>query len=313
MMYVAKCPLRISLVGGSTDQEGFIQKYGKGAVISFPSNLFAYISVHDNNRNKYIINYSKKEEVDSPDEIKNDIARVCLQHFRNVGPVTITFNTDILTTGSGLASSTAYTIALVKALSLYVNAHFTEFDTCELALRLERKFNPLTGYQDPYGCGVGGFKRIDFIKSGRPSFTFLGSNFISSRFNMALYHTGVSRNSTNILSSLDLDKSLPLLYKVDWMQEAMQKDDTEKFIEIFKEGWETKKKTSSLIMEDENLKKLDQAFTENENIIAVKLCGAGGGGYFLALCDKERPPPTVNGIKPIHISISETGVVGVKI
>lgn len=312
-MYVAKCPLRISLIGGSTDQEEFIQKYGKGAVISFPSDLFAYISVHDNNRNKYIINYSKKEEVDSVDEIKNDVARVCLQHFSNVGPVTITFNTDILATGSGLASSTAYTIALVKALSLYVDAHFTEYDTCELALRLERKFNPLTGYQDPYGCGVGGFKRMDFFKSGRPSFTFLGSNFISSRFTMALYHTGASRNSTNILTSLDLDKSLPLLYKVDWMQDAIQNEDEKRFLEIFNEGWETKKKTSSLILDNPELQKLDLAFKENESILGVKLCGAGGGGYFLALCDKKNPAPIINDINPIYVNISERGVVGVKI
>jgi D-glycero-alpha-D-manno-heptose-7-phosphate kinase len=312
MMFVAKCPLRISLVGGSTDQEDFIKKYGKGSVISFPSNLFAYISVHDNNRGKYIINYSRKEEVDNIDEIQNDVARVCLKHF-NMRPVTITFNTDILATGSGLASSTAYTIALVKVLSMYKKCNFTEYDTCELALKLERQFNPLTGYQDPYGCGVGGFKRMNFYPSGKPAFTFLGSSFLQSRFNMALYHTGVSRSSTKILTSIDLDKSLPLLYKVDWMQEAIRNEETEKFLEIFKEGWEAKKKTSKLILEDKNLQKLDREFEENEKVLAVKLCGAGGGGYFFALCDGKYTPPTVAGIKPIHVQISNAGVVGVQI
>lgn len=312
MMYIAKCPLRISLVGGSTDQEAFIQTYGKGAVISFPSSLFTYISIHDNNRGKYIVNYSKKEEVDTVDQIKNDIARVCLKYF-DVEPITITFNTDIVTTGSGLASSTSYMIALIKAISLYLGENFTEFDVCRLALKLEREFNPCTGYQDPYGCGVGGFKRMDFPRDGRPSFTYLGSDFLQNNFEMALYHTGISRNSTKILTSIDLDKSLPLLYKVDWLQIAILEEDTKRFLEIFQEGWEVKKKTSNLIVQDEELKKLDEAFQNNKDVLAVKLCGAGGGGYFFTLFKKGVRPPIIEGRKPISISISETGVVGTKI
>ena len=311
MMYVAKCPLRVSLVGGSTDQEAFIAKYGRGAVISFPSNLFAYISVHGNNRGKYIINYSRKEEVETLDEIKNDVARVCLQHFSSSGPVTVTFNADIHGTGSGLASSTAYTIALIKALSLYCGETYTEYDICELAIRLERKFNPLTGYQDAYGCGIGGFKRIDFAKSGQPSFTFLSSKFISSNFKMGLYHTGTSRSSTNVLSSLDFDKSLPLLYKVDCMHEAFQATDKERFLEIFREGWEAKKKVSSLILEHQPLLLLDAAMQQNNTILGVKLCGAGGGGYFLAFGKSDLP--IINGIIPIPIGISEAGVVGAQV
>ena len=45
-MYVASCPLRVSLFGGSTDNPSFIKKYGYGSVISFASNLKTYISLH---------------------------------------------------------------------------------------------------------------------------------------------------------------------------------------------------------------------------------------------------------------------------
>jgi len=311
-MIIAKCPLRISLVGGSTDQEEFIQKYGKGSVISFPSNLFTYISIHENNRNKYIINYSKKEEVDSVDEIKNDVARVCLKRF-NVKPITVTFNTDILSSGSGLASSTSYMIAMIKAISIHLNHTWTDFEICKLALELEREFNPLTGAQDPYGCGIGGFKRINFSKANNPSFTFLDSGFLSQHFNMALYHTGEIRSSTKILESIDFDKSLPLLYKVDWLEEALNAKDIDKFLKLFNESWETKKKTSKLILESEHLKDFDKAFGLNEKILGVKLCGAGGGGYFFALCDKRFPAPVINGISPIYVLVSESGVSGVRV
>lgn len=102
-MIIAKCPLRVSMVGGSTDLQAFIDKYERGSVISFPSTLFTYITVHDNHTDKYIINYSKKEEVDNATEIKNDVAREVLVYF-DIGPVTVTFNTDILSEGSGLAA-----------------------------------------------------------------------------------------------------------------------------------------------------------------------------------------------------------------
>ena len=50
-MIIAKCPLRISLAGGSTDLQSYIDFNKYGGVISFPSTLYAYISAHENNRN----------------------------------------------------------------------------------------------------------------------------------------------------------------------------------------------------------------------------------------------------------------------
>ena len=64
-MFVASCPLRISLFGGSTDHPVFVKKYGYGSVISFASNLKTYIFLHQDQLGynvyggKFIINYSK--------------------------------------------------------------------------------------------------------------------------------------------------------------------------------------------------------------------------------------------------------------
>ena len=40
----------------------------------------------------------------------------------------------------------------------------TDVEICKLAYKLELKMNPYCGYQDPYGCGIGGFKKIDFTE-----------------------------------------------------------------------------------------------------------------------------------------------------
>ena len=321
MMIVAKSPLRISLSGGSTDLDAFINKYGHGSVISFPSTLFCYISVHDNNRDKYYIEYSKKEEVAEIDEIKNDVARVALKYF-NVGPITITFGTDIFADRSGLAASSAYMVACVKALSLYKGLQLSEFEICKIALVLEREFNPLTGYQDPYGCGIGGFKRIDFYKGKRPSFKYFDTQFITKKYDMYLVHTGIGRSSTEILKDINIDISYNLLNLVDDVEDAIEEKNYINFEHALNNSWEEKKKTSSLIANSPELEKMDKflmAHVQAGTIKTLKLIGAGGGGYFLILTEKNANV-AINAIKfcklfgkVVPFAISETGAVGVKI
>ena len=93
-MYIAHCPLRISLFGGSTDSPYFVEKYGYGSVISFASNLKTYVTVGrdlfgvNNLDHKYRLNYSKREDVYTIPEIKNEVIRVVLEHF-DIDPVQI--------------------------------------------------------------------------------------------------------------------------------------------------------------------------------------------------------------------------------
>lgn len=309
MLYIAKCPLRVSLVGGGTDLDSFIDKYGKGSVISFPSTLYVYVSIHDNNRGQYVLNYSKNEEVNELYEVQNTPARIVLGHY-DTGPITVSFLSDIISTGSGLGSSSAYMNALTKAVSMYKTEQLTEFEICRQSLELERKFNPETGYQDSYGCGVGGFKRINFIKGRRPNFSFLDGNFLRDNFDMALYYTKITRDSNSILRTVNVDRCLPLLTMVDDLEQAIEEQNVNDFLTIFNRGWEIKKTTSPMIADDEKFQKWDEEFQKHKSILGIKLCGAGGGGYFLALCKKGQVPKQINGSQAIPIGVNETGVVG---
>ena len=124
-MIITSCPLRISLFGGSTDNPYFVEKYGRGSVISFTSNLKTYVTIsqdkigYNNQQHKYLINYSKREEVSSIDEIQNEVVRTVLKHY-NMPPVQVTLTSDAYSQGSGLASSSSYTISLIKACCLFL-------------------------------------------------------------------------------------------------------------------------------------------------------------------------------------------------
>jgi D-glycero-alpha-D-manno-heptose-7-phosphate kinase len=128
-MIVSSTPLRISLFGGSTDNPYFVDKFGYGSVISFACDLKTYISIsqdkfgQNKHDNKYIINYSKREESKTIEEINNDIVRLVLEYF-NVPPILVSMTSDVFSHGSGLASSSSYLISLIKAVAIFLNKKY---------------------------------------------------------------------------------------------------------------------------------------------------------------------------------------------
>ena len=280
-MVISKCPLRVSLVGGSTDLQKFIDKYKVGKVISFPISLYTYITLSKRYDKYYVINYTKREHVISPNDIKNDVAKVLIKYF-NLPPVTISFNADIPTTGSGLASSSSYMVAAVAAACEFKKLDWSQAKICKIAHELELKFNPLTGYQDTYGCGLPSSKLM----------TFNGDVSIKSidlpKFNIFLHNTNINRSSTEILKTIDVDKSYPLLKLVDKVYSNLRKSNFKKFWDLLNDAWETKKNISSGIMNDK-LKNIENKLKQDSQLKYLKLCGAGGGGYFLTMTENNQP------------------------
>mgnify|MGYP003667601566 FL=1 len=297
-MIISKCPLRVSLAGGSTDLVEFVDTYGYGSVISFPIDVYTYISLTLPSNNSYRINYSKTEEVQDVNLIKNDIAREVIKYF-DLPPITIVFNSDIPTSGSGLATSSSYTIAFISAVNKLLNLHMSQFEICKLALDIEHKFNPLTGYQDTYGCGIGGLKRLHFYKDV-VKLNGLDSDSLN-KFNMYLVNSNQVRKSNDVLPSINLEKSKDLIELVDKLQKKIK--DSKAICEILNDGWVKKKKISSLIS-NSNINELDKRFRMDNSIKGVKLCGAGNGGYFFILTDD-----VINDKSFLKINIENKGVI----
>ena len=293
-MYIASCPLRVSLFGGSTDNPYFVEKYGRGSVISFTSNLKTYVTISQDkfgfnkDKHKYIINYSRREEVSTIDEIQNEVVRTVLKHF-DMPPVQVTLTSDAYSQGSGLASSSSYTISLIKACCLFFNLSISNNDICTLAYKLERIYNPFCGYQDPYGCGMGGFKRIDFLGGSSVRYQFLPCTIFDD-FDIHLVFSGVTRNSRRILRNVtdNLDKVKPLLKTCDEAYDILMEGKYEKFLYLLGRSWHQKKLTSSIISENDTIREIDSTLEKNESVCAHKLCGAGNGGFFLTFSEKDK-------------------------
>ena len=117
-MIISQTPLRMSFFGGGTDFKDYYEKYG-GLVISVSINKYIYFIVNSRNDECIVLNYSDREVVSDVNQIKHNIFREALKLAGISKSVEITSISDITSEGSGLGSSSAFTVGLLNALYAY--------------------------------------------------------------------------------------------------------------------------------------------------------------------------------------------------
>src|SRR5438093_7911584 len=161
-MIISRTPLRMSLVGGGSDLPAFYRKFG-GAVVSTAINQFVYITVNQKFDEKIRVSYSRTEEARSVDRIKHPLVREALKLLGVDGGVEITSIADIPGKGSGLGSSSSFTVGLLHALHAfagrYASAEQLARQACEI--EIERCGEPI-GKQDQYAAAFGGLNFLQF-------------------------------------------------------------------------------------------------------------------------------------------------------
>lgn len=308
-MITVKCPVRISLIGGSSDLDSYIDTHKKGSVISFTPQIYTYVSIYKdllgtNSLNqKYIVNYSQREEVSNIKEIKNDLVKLFFEKER-VHPCSVHLTSDVFSHGSGLAVSSSYSCGLMRAISELKEQKISDIECAAKAHFMEKLINPLLGQQDIFGCAVGGFKKIEFTSKGLPKYTFLPTSFFDY-YTPYLVFTGITRNSTSVLKEVRVPETDIFNPLVEESEQMILNGNFEKFLKLIKDGWNEKKKTSKNVLEDPSLKDLDSYLESYSGCVAHKLCGAGNGGFFL--CFFENSSTKLNQ-KFVKVSLSNSGI-----
>ena len=121
-MIVSKTPLRMSFVGGGSDLPAYFN-YDEGAVLSTTIDKYMYVSVNSKFDGNIRLSYSITEDVDNVDKIKHPIVRNTLKMLEIPGGIEIASMADIPSKGSGLGSSSSYTVGLLNALYTYKNSY----------------------------------------------------------------------------------------------------------------------------------------------------------------------------------------------
>src|SRR5947209_5100446 len=163
-MIISRTPLRMSFVGGGSDLPSFYRNFG-GAVLSTTIDRYVYVNVNRKFDNGLRIAYSKNEEVDHVDKIEHRLVRATLRHLGISGGVEIATIADVPSHGTGLGSSSSFTVGLINALSAFLGRHVSSDqlgkDGCHMEIDICAE--PI-GKQDQYAAAFGGFNMIEFHK-----------------------------------------------------------------------------------------------------------------------------------------------------
>ena len=166
-MLVSKVPLRISFFGGGTDFPKFYNKYG-GAVISGPLNKCVHVIISDDFDGKIKLSYSSREELTLREitSIKHPLLRETLRIYKkHLTPIEITSIADVTKHGTGLGSSSAFTVALIRALDekYGINRGYDDIARLACNIEIERCRSPI-GIQDQWAASIGRLSHIRFSK-----------------------------------------------------------------------------------------------------------------------------------------------------
>ncbi len=116
--------------------------------------------VHAVFQRRYRMKYSASEEVDTVEEIRHPILRETLLRHWHGNPLEIASVADV-PAGTGMGSSGAYTVCLLKALAQARRTSVTPGALAESACHIEIEvLKEPVGKQDQYVAAHGGISRV---------------------------------------------------------------------------------------------------------------------------------------------------------
>ncbi len=297
-MIITRTPLRISFCGGGTDLPSYYQRE-QGAVVSTTLNKYIYITVNRLTRyfpHRILLKYSQTEQVNSVDEIRHPIIREAMKIAGVTDRVEITSMADI-PAGTGLGSSSSYTVGLLQALYTYRGQYASAAKLAREACKIEIDLlgEPI-GKQDQYIAAYGGLCHIRF----NPDETvFVDPVICSSACKLALqehlmmFYTGLTRKAGDILTEqrAETAKKMDVLGKMkdlcgDLLETLRVGRSLSHFGEILHQGWLYKQSLVSAISNDAINDYYQLA--GNAGAIGGKLLGAGGGGFLLFFVETQN-------------------------
>lgn len=296
-MIITRTPFRVSFAGGGSDLPSFYRRH-EGCVLSMTINKYMYVSIHPTfNREETVVKYSRTEIVRDVQEIQHPIARQLLLDYGMDG-VEIVSTADV-PSGTGLSTSSAYTVGLIHALNAFQGKLRSQEQIAWEACKLEiEKLGEPIGKQDQYGTAVGGIKFIRFKSDDTVEVEPLSvrrRTLEELEGNLLLFYTGMIHSAGEILREQsqnvtneerkyqNLVKMTQLAYG---LRDSIVAGDLDQFGRILNENWMLKRELASSISNDQISKYYNLAM-EN-GALGGKLLGAGGGGFLLFYCPEER-------------------------
>ncbi len=327
-MLIAKAPMRISFGGGGTDLEAYYARYGS-LVISTTINKYFYTIITTDETDdlqlisadyRTLFRHSPYKDLYWDGDLA--LPKAILHHFGVCRGVNL-FVASEVPPGTGLGSSSAVAVALIRAISTLLDQPMTKQQVAELAAYIEiNKMGMPIGRQDQYAAAFGGLNTITFTSQGVTVEPLHIATDVRQKLErrLLLFFTGSSRTSTSILkhqrkSTEEQDASvLQALHNIKRVavevQRCLERGDLDEFAQLLDYSWGEKRRlapglSNSFIDECYSLA-LEHGATGG------KITGAGGGGFLLLYCHEHAQEEVTSalesrGLKRMNFRFDQQG------
>lgn len=297
-LILTRAPLRISLMGGGSDLPAFYEE-DFGDVFSFTINKYVYLALSKPFNHEIRLSYSRTEIVSTAEQIVHPLFRESLLEIGPSENIEIGSFADVPSSGTGLGSSSSFTVALLAGLLKYQERKLSPAQIAELACTIEitRCGDPI-GKQDQYSSAIGGFNRFRFESDGSVGITpieIASESRAKLLRGVFLIYLGFGRSPNRILetqtfnllnSKLAVENTRLIRDMVDETIDATMNSDLYALGALLDKAWELKKQLSAGISTD----RIDDYYEKFKTWGASggKLLGAGGGGFLFMIVPEKN-------------------------
>lgn len=321
MIIRSRAPLRLGLAGGGTDVSPYSEDYG-GCVLNVSIDMFAYCTIEtlDSGQVEFLakdIGVSFKSPAmpnfvpDGDLVLHKAIYNRVVHQFNNGQPLAVRVITfSDAPPGSGLGSSSTMVVAMLAAYRELLGLPLGEYDLAHLAYVIERVDCGFAGgKQDQYAATFGGFNFMEFYRNDHVIVNPLRIRRhieIELQSRLLLYFTGVSRESSRIIKDQiqstvgkecnpDGVNAMHDVKRLSFeMKEKLLKGDIDGMVVLFNDSWNAKKRLSSAIS-NTYVEEVAHA-AKRSGADAIKISGAGGGGFMMLLVDPVLRLDVIEGL-----------------
>ncbi|MBW8846944.1 MAG: GHMP kinase [Burkholderiales bacterium] len=318
-MILSKTPLRMSYVGGGSDLPAFYREE-VGAVLSTSIDKYMYIAVNRKFDGSIRLSYTKTEEVGTREQIEHPLVREALAVVGIEGGIEIASMADIPSRGSGLGSSSTYTVGLLNALYAYKNRFASKEMLARQAchIEIERCGEPI-GKQDQYAAAYGGLNLIRFHPDESVSVDPVicqPSLLRQLEASTLVFFTGRTRSASAVLAKQSSalrsqDRRILMRRMVELafeLKREIEAGSLDHFGSILDENWQLKRQMSEGITDPQ----IDEWYRIGlaNGALGGKLLGAGNGGFMMFFAPpqcRDRITAALPGLQPVRFLLDRGG------
>ncbi len=325
----AKSPCRVDLAGGTLDIWPLYLFHRNSVTLNFAVSVYTGCRISSRDGQAITlrsIDQNIEETYDHLDTLlaatrhRHSLAAQVVRYFRPKGGMIVETHSES-PQGAGIAGSSSMFISTVSAFNRYCGTRHTIEQIREIAQNIEAQLIRVpTGCQDYYPAMYGGVSAIHLTEAGiKRAALPVDHDDLNQRFVLA--YTGKPRNSginnwevTKLY--IDGDRRVRSNFNriaaiADAMRSALEKKDWSETARLLREEWSHRRKNAPGITTDF----LDHlvAISRKAGARAAKVCGAGGGGCAVFLCEPDAREQVSSllereGAKVLPVTVAPKGV-----